>query len=115
MPHYYYGLKSRLELVATTLPWEEHPRHPADTGYPARKKFSTVSPHPIIDLYRSSLKDHILSLLTNVSWSSVTVVRLGYSGTQGDPVTVLILIKFGTLEGTLASHLVQKFKSLLER
>ena len=111
---YYYGLRSKLKLVATTLPLEEHPRDFLDTGYPAKKRFSIVGTHTINDLYQTSIQGGILSLLASVSWLSVLVVRVGYRGTQDDPLTVLVLAEFGTVGGERASQLVHEIKALHE-
>jgi len=96
---YYHGLPSCPRLVARSnfsVSW-----HPEFSDEHLKiKHISNVGSHDIINKYDASLRDKLITRLGSIEWTSIDVVRIGYSGSHADPVVLWI----GVVPGSLASQ-----------
>ena len=115
---YYAGLPSSPTLVAristTDTPWE------APTGpeaYTRRKELSGVGNHPIRDAWEEGglgVKVYTLLDAMNVKWSSIDIVRIGYSEESFAPVVLWIGVNPASLSGVDGVVVVHKCREILE-
>ncbi|KAK3364223.1 hypothetical protein B0T25DRAFT_576540 [Lasiosphaeria hispida] len=96
---YYHGLPSCPQLVARSnflASWQPE----FEDEHPKIKHISNVGSHDIVNKYDASLRDKIITRLGSTEWTSIDVVRIGYSGSHADPVILWI----GVAPGSLASQ-----------
>lgn len=96
---YYQGLPSRPQLVARSnfsVSWQPE----FEDEHPKLKYISNVGSHDILNKYDTALREKIITRLGSTEWTSIDVVRIGYSGSHADPVILWI----GVAPGSLASQ-----------
>ncbi|KAE9384186.1 hypothetical protein BT96DRAFT_929422 [Gymnopus androsaceus JB14] len=111
---YYFGLPSRLILVARTgnTPWE------APTGpdeYCEPKELRPIGEHAIEEVWEDdlALKLHTLLEMMQVKWTSTDVVRIGYPRQSYAPVVIWIGVMPRSLSADDGVAVVARCRELL--
>ncbi|KAI8648941.1 hypothetical protein NCS56_01511300 [Fusarium sp. Ph1] len=117
--HYYDGLQSRPRLIArsSVTPWRGAIPPERSRYYP--KRFAHVGKHPIVEAWNSSsakgsLRASVLDKLSEVDWTAVDVLRVGYANDLPMPVVLMISITPDAVLFEDGSAIVGRCKRLLD-
>ncbi|EFX04333.1 hypothetical protein CMQ_1261 [Grosmannia clavigera kw1407] len=96
---YYRRLPSCPRLVGRTSGKERwYSPFPGESSLPSSEEISTIGQHTIVSLWEDLLESHVMTIIKDLPWTSVDVLRIGLKSVKRSDKPVIVWIGVSTAD-----------------